>query len=102
MQRAAHQEPSVLRLRRLGIDTYQELVIFLARTCPVCRSEGWDAQTRVLVALNGRSIIATLNVTTDGLLAPDEASLSEAAWTMLGAKNGELVGLSHAPPVESL
>ncbi|HMA25404.1 MAG TPA: thymidine phosphorylase family protein, partial [Gemmatimonadaceae bacterium] len=81
---------------------YQELVIFMASECPVCRSEGWGAQSRVKVSYNGRSIIATLNVTTESLLARDEASLSEAAWTLLGAKNGDLVRLSHSPPVESL
>ena len=102
MTRAAHHEPSVLRLRRLGIDTYQELVIFMARSCPVCVSEGWEAQSRIQVTANGRSIVATLNVTTDGLLTPDEASLSEAAWQMLGVTDGDLARLSHSPPVESL
>src|SRR5690349_9595545 len=102
MTRAAHQEPNVLRLKRLGIDTYQELVIFMASGCPVCRSEGWGAQSRIAVAHKGRSIIATLNVTTDSLLALDEASLSEAAWSLLGANSGDIVRLSHAPPVESL
>ena len=102
MTRAAHQEPDVVRLKRLGIDTYQELVIFMARSSPICRSEGWAAQTRVQVSCNGRSIVATLNVTTDGLLSPDEASLSEAAWQLLGAANGDLVRLSQSPPVESL
>jgi thymidine phosphorylase len=92
----------VLRLKRLGIDTYQELVVFMASSCPICRSEGWDAQSRVRVSYNGRSIVATLNVTTDTLLAADEASLSEAAWLMLGAQEGELVRLTHSPPVESL
>jgi thymidine phosphorylase len=100
--RAAHQEPNVLRLKRLGIDTYQELVIFMASGCPICRSEGWGAQSRVKVSYNGRSIVATLNVTTDSLLALDEASLSEAAWQLLGAKTGDLVRLSQSPPVESL
>jgi thymidine phosphorylase len=100
--RAAHQEPNVLRLKRLGIDTYQELVIFMAAECPICRSEGWGAQSRVKVSFNGRSIIATLNVTTDSLLGLDEASLSEAAWQLLGANTGDIVRLSHSPPVESL
>lgn len=102
VNRAAHQDSDVLRLKRLGIDTYQELVVFLARSSPVCRSEGWAAQSRVEVTLNHRSIIATLNVTTDGILAPDEVSLSESAWTTLDAKNGDLARLSHSPPLESL
>ena len=91
-----------LRLRRLGIDTYQEPVIYMAADCPVCRSEGWAAQARVLVSYNGRVVIATLNVVTDTLLAPDEASLSDAAWTMLGAAEGDRVALSHPPPLTSL
>ena len=102
MNRAAHQDADVVRLKRLGIDTYQELVIFMARSSPVCRSEGWAAQSRVQVTLNERSIVATLNVTTEELLAPDEASLSESAWMTLGAKNGDLARLAHSPPLESL
>lgn len=90
-----------LRLRHLGIDTYQEPVIYMAADCPVCRSEGWAAQARVLVTLNGRSAIATLNVVTDSLLAPDEASLSDTAWTTLGASDGDNVTLSHPPPLTS-
>ena len=93
MTRAAHQEPNVLRLKRLGIDTYQELVVFMASGCPICRSEGWGAQSRVRVSCNGRAITATLNVTTESLLAADEASLSEAAWLLLGANAGDLVRL---------
>ena len=100
--RAAHEESDVLRLKRLGIDTYQELVIFMARSSPICRSEGWAAQSRLQVTCKGRSVVATLNVTTDGLLAADEASLSEAAWQLLGANDGDLVRLSQSPPVDSL
>jgi len=100
--RAAHEESDVLRLKRLGIDTYKELVIFMARSAPICRSEGWAAQSRLEVTCKGRSIVATLNVTTDGLLAADEASLSEAAWQLLGASDGDLVRLSQSPPVDSL
>ena len=102
MPRAAHQDANVVRLKRLGIDTYQEPVIFLATSSPVCRSEGWGAQARVEVRHNGKAIIATLSVTTSDLLGPDEASLSEVAWMLIGAGEGDLVRLSHAPPVESL
>lgn len=102
MTRAAHLEPNILRLRRLGIDTYQESVVYMARDCLVCRSEGWTAQTRVRVALDGRSIVATLNVITGSLLTSDEASLSDAAWSLLGAREGARIELSHAPPVASL
>lgn len=102
MSRAAHQSADVVRLKRLGIDTYQEPVIFLSRESPVCRAEGWTAQSRIAVSRDGTTIIATLNMTTDALLARDEGALSEIAWTRLGAREGDLVYLSHAPPVESL
>jgi thymidine phosphorylase len=32
-----------LRLKRLGIDTYQEPVIYMRQDCDVCRSEGFEA-----------------------------------------------------------
>src|SRR5512146_2371986 len=102
MSRAAHQSADVVRLKRLGIDTYQEPVIFLSHESPVCRAEGWTAQSRIAVARDGTSIIATLNVVTDALRAPDEGALSEIAWSRLGARAGDLVHLSHPPPVESL
>ncbi len=91
-----------LRLRRLGIDTYQEAVIYMRRDCHVCRAEGFEAQSRVQVAHNGHAIIATLNVVTGELLAPGEAGLSEAAWRHLGAREGDEVALSHPPVLESL
>jgi thymidine phosphorylase len=102
MPHHAHQEPNVLRLRRLGIDTYREPVIYMAADCPACRSEGWTAEARIQVTGNGRSIIATLNVITGGLLAPDEASLSDIGWQMLDAHEGTLVSLDHPTPVDSL
>jgi thymidine phosphorylase len=101
LSHAAHQSADVLRVKRLGIDTYQEAVIFLAKLSPLCRAEGWAAQARLEVSCGGRSIVATLSVTTNDLLGPDEAGLSEAAWTLLGASAGDLVRVAHAPPVES-
>jgi len=90
-----------LRLRRLGIDTYQEPVIYMHRDCHVCRSEGFAAQSRVRVQLGAKSLIATLNVVHGELLAPHEAALSELAWAALGANEGDAVELSHPQPVAS-
>lgn len=71
--------------------------------CPVCRAEGFEAQSRILIECRGRNIIATLNVITDGQsLAHDEAGLSEAAWRLLQPSVGDKVALSHPAPVESL
>jgi thymidine phosphorylase len=94
--------PNVLRLRRLGIDTYDEPVIYMRADCPVCRAEGFASHSRVVVTLNGVSIVATLNIVTSDLLAIDEASLSESAWLLARAREGDSVMLSHPEPVESL
>ena len=91
-----------LRLRRLGIDTYQEPVLYMHRDCPVCHSEGFEAQSRVELSANGRTIVATLNVVHNHFLGPGEAGLSEAAWRLLRAQDGELVTLRHPAPLESL
>lgn len=91
-----------LRLKRLGIDTYQEPVIYMRQDCDVCRSEGFEAQARVEVRRDGRPIMATLNVVTSDLLARDEAGLSEAAWRLLEAQPGDVVTVRHPPPLDSL
>src|SRR3990172_10313084 len=73
--------PSRLTLRRLGIDTYQEHIVYMRADCDVCRSEGFEARSRVRVGARGKSLLATLNVIRSELLGLEEASLSEAAWT---------------------
>ncbi len=94
--------PHTLRLRRLGIDTHQELVVYMRADCHICRSEGFTAQTRIQVSSNGRSIIATLGIITGDLLGHGEASLSENAWRLLDAEEGGTVSFAHPPLVESL
>jgi thymidine phosphorylase len=94
-------EVNALRLRKLGIDTYQEPVIYMSQDCPICRSEGWNAETRLVITMGKKSIIATLNVVTSGLLEPHEASLSDSAWNLIGGVEGATVLLSHAPALTS-
>ncbi len=101
MDNRTHMHPSTLRLRRLGIDIYQEAVIYMRRDCHVCRAEGFEAQSRVQIAHGEHFIIATLNVVDGDLLAPEEAGLSEAAWRLLGAQEGDVITLAHPRPLES-
>lgn len=91
-----------LHLCRLGIDTYKEAVIYLREDSHVCISEGFEAHARVRVCLGDRMIIATLNIVKSDFLAPCCASLSEYAWDLLAAKEGEFITVSHARPVQSL
>ena len=93
---------ALVRLHRMGIDTYQAPVLYMRRACAVCRAEGFEAQSRVEIRRDGRSVVATLNVVTDGGLQDDEAGLSEAAWRLLGAAEGDTAELRHPRPLESL
>jgi thymidine phosphorylase len=102
MAEAQGAATSRLRLRRLGIDTYQEPVLYMHRDCQVCHSEGFEAQSRVELSLKGRTIVATLNVVHGDFLHATEVGLSEAAWRLLGAAEGDDVTLRHPAPLESL
>ncbi|MCC6572255.1 MAG: thymidine phosphorylase family protein [Planctomycetes bacterium] len=91
-----------LKLRRLGIDTHQELVVYMRADCAVCRSEGFTAQSRVQIAAGGRTVLATLNVVHGDWLSHGDAGLSESAWRLLGAQEGQHASFSHPRPVDSL
>ncbi|MFI4936924.1 MAG: thymidine phosphorylase family protein [Candidatus Berkiellales bacterium] len=93
---------ATLRLKNLGIDTYNEAVIYMLEDCHVCRAEGFEAQARILVTLGDKSIIATLNMIESNLLSQDEASLSTFAWKVLQAKVGDEIVLTHPKPLASL
>lgn len=91
-----------LRLTRLGIDTHQEPVVYMREDCHVCRSEGFRAQSRVRVSSGGRSIICTLEVVRGEFLSHRKAGLSESAWYLLEANEGDRATFSHPMPVESM
>lgn len=90
-----------LHAHQMGIDTYQEAVIYLRADCPVCESEGFAAQSRIEVGYQEKSIIATLNVVDAPLLELAQAGLSQAAWRALGAPEGALISLRHLAPIHS-
>ena len=48
-----------LHLKWLGIDTYQEAVIYMRRDCEVCRSEGFET---LCVSLMKRGSLRTAMV----------------------------------------
>jgi thymidine phosphorylase len=91
-----------LRARRLGIDTYRQMVIYLHRDCLICRSEGLAAQARLRVTLGEKEIVATLNVIDSDLVTIEEVGLSTCAWQALVAIDGDLLKVGHAPALDSL
>lgn len=99
---ADSQQAATLQARRIGIDTYQEPVVYMRADCPVCRSEGFESQSRLQLLGNDHSFVATLNVVHgEGLLKHGEAGLSEVAWGLLGATTPCEIRVSHSEPVES-
>lgn len=95
-------EKQPLRLRRIGIDTHQESVAYLRQDCHVCKSEGLSIHSRVKVATENHSIIVTIQFVTKDLLGAHEIGLSEAAWQLLKAEEGEQVHCSHGKPIDSI
>jgi len=93
---------NTLRLKRLGIDTYHDFVVYLRKDSHVCRSEGFTSHARVDVMAGTKSITATLNFVTGSLLAKGEAGLSERAWQRLGVHEGTEVSVTHSKSLDSL
>jgi thymidine phosphorylase len=94
--------PTALKMMRAGVDTHREPVVYMRADCGVCRSEGFDAQTRVWVEVADRSLIATLNVITNGGWLPqDTVGLSEAAWRQLRPDPQERATFRHADSPDS-
>lgn len=96
-------QPDFLCVKRIGIDTHQEPVVYMRRDCYVAISEGFSAQSRIRVTTHVSSITATLVLVCSDLLSHQEAGLSEAAWRLLGEPvDGTEVHCRHAVPVESM
>ena len=94
---------ATLQLRRLGIDTYRENVVYLHRECEVYRAEGFQALSKVKICANGRHILAVLNVVDDdSIVTPTDLGLSEEAFIKLGSNEGHLVNIEHAEPPASM
>jgi thymidine phosphorylase len=91
-----------LRTRRIGLHTQREPIVVMRTDCAVCRSEGLAPRSQVLLRTNGRDVAAILFQGADELLGPDEIGLSEAAWKLLGGREGEWVTISHLPPLHSM
>ncbi|MEH6471457.1 MAG: thymidine phosphorylase family protein [Halopseudomonas sp.] len=91
-----------LNARKLGIDTHQELTIYLHHDSHVCHSEGFSALTRVRVETDSHTIIATLHIVHSKLLTPQEIGFSDSAWHRMDLSEGVQVWVSHPKPLNSL
>lgn len=93
---------SLMRLKSLGIDAHHEFVAYLHHDSHICRSEGFESQTRIRLTLGVKSIIATLNVVHSNLLGLEEIGLSTSAEKALSAQAGDRIEATQAPPLDSL
>lgn len=93
---------STLVLKHLGIDTQHEHIVFMRNDCHVCVSEGFEALTRINVSLGKATIVANLNVCTNGLLDHGQIGLSNSAVKALQAKEGDELIVTHLEPISSL
>ena len=91
-----------LRIKRLGIDSQYEHIIFMRHDCHLCKSEGFEALTRIRVSNGTHTIVATLNVIRSELITEEEVSLSEGGMESLQAKDGDEVEITHLSPIDSL
>jgi thymidine phosphorylase len=88
---------AVLKLRRVAIDTYRENVAYLHKDCDVYRAEGFQALSKVEVRVNGKRILATLNVTSDPRIVQcNELGLSQDAFDQLGVERGRSASVQQA------
>lgn len=96
-----------LPVRRVGIDTYRENVVFLHRDCTIVSAEGFQALSKVDVSVNGGTehgaISGVVNVVDDDcIVGPRELGLSVQAFEQLGAAAGTMVSVAHAEPPVSM
>ncbi|HKI61593.1 MAG TPA: thymidine phosphorylase family protein [Mariprofundaceae bacterium] len=92
-----------LVLKRIGIDTYHENVAYVHRDCPIYRTEGFQALSKLEVHHNGRHILAVLNVVDDcNIVGTEEIGLSEQAFDQLALVEGSKVSIGHAEPPPSM
>ena len=100
LEQGRHLPYHNLKVRPVNIDTYRENIIYMRSDCPVCKSEGFSALTRVAVYYGERNIIATLNVVSD-LVDHGEAGLSNEAFRRLQVQDGCMIQVGHLKPVKS-
>ncbi len=94
---------SMLKLRRVAIDTYHENVAYLHRNCSLYRAEGFQALSKISIMANGSRVHAVLNVVDDEhIVSEGELGLAEQAFAQLDMEEGQLVRVEHAEPPASM
>jgi thymidine phosphorylase len=91
-----------LKIRRINLDTGRENVVVISQRSTALRPEVFRGFSRVELRSNAKVLLATLILTDDGMVAPDELGLAEPAFRRFGEPAGSTVTVTPAPPPESL
>jgi len=91
-----------LKLRRIHLDTGRENVVVMARRSMALRPDVFRGFSRVELRAGERTMLATLLLTEDGLVAPDEIGLSDPAFRRFAAPVGTPITVTPATPPNSL
>ena len=91
-----------LKARPLGLDSFRENIVVLARSSQILRPERLRGSRKVELRAGGRTLLASTMIGDDSLVAPDEIGLPQPLFRRLGVRAGELVQVSPARPPQSL
>lgn len=91
-----------MKLRRVPIDTYKENVAFMRKDCPLCRSQGFRALSKVRISAGDKELTAVLNVSELPFIRHDEIGLCLYAFDKLGLPEGTEVEVSPPRPIYSV
>jgi thymidine phosphorylase len=91
-----------LKIRRVNLDTGRENVVVISRRSTALRPEVFRGFSRVELRRDSKVLLATLILTDDGLVEPDEIGLAEPAFRRFAEPVGSLVIVTPAAPPESL
>jgi len=91
-----------LKIRRINLDTGRENVVVISRRSKALQPDVFRGFSRVELRHNARVMLATLLITDDGLVGPDELGLAEPAFRRFGERAGSEVTVTPAPPPDSL
>ena len=94
--------PAELKIRRVPLDTGRENVIVISRRSKALRADIFRGFSRVELRRGAKVLLATLLITDDGLVGPDEIGLAEPAFRRFAEPADSLVTVTPAPPPESL
>lgn len=98
----AHGKSQALTARRLHLESQTEPLVIMHKDCPICRSEGFRARSRIELRHGDERVVATLYQVGDGYVEVHEAGLSEAAWRRLKISEGDVLEARHPQALESL